>query len=98
MTEEKTIKKLQKEIRKLRVQREKGEQFLGPNWGVPVAVIGFAILFWVNDVAGVMITAIGLIWEFRHRRLKREAQKLIKDIDQRIKRKSRQVLKLKNKD
>ena len=96
MTEEKTIRKLQKEIRELRVHREKGEKFLGPNWGVPIAAIGFAVLFWVNDVAGVIIAVIGLILEYRHRRLKKEAQKLIKDIDQRIKRKSKRVLALKN--
>jgi hypothetical protein len=96
MTEEKTIKKLKKEIKELRLQRVKGEKFLGPNWGVPIIAIGFAILFWVNDVAGVIITVVGFIIEYRLRKLKKEAQLLIKNIDQKIKRKSKRILELKN--
>jgi hypothetical protein len=95
MTEEKTIKKLERDIRELRLQRDKGEKLLGPNWGVPIIAIGFAILFWVNDIAGVILTVIGFIIEYRLRRLKKEAQQVIKDIDQKIKRKSKRLLELK---
>jgi hypothetical protein len=95
MTEEETIKKLEKEIRKLRTQRIEAEKFLGPNWGVPLAAIGFAILFWINDVAGVIIIVIGFLIEYRLRKNKKAAQIVIKDIDQRIKRKSQRILALK---
>ena len=95
MTEEKTIKKLEKEIRALRIQRKEEEKHLGPNWGVPLAAIGFAVLFWINDLAGVLITVIGFLIEYHLRKRKNTAQMVIKDIDQRIKRKSRKVLELK---
>jgi hypothetical protein len=95
MTEEETIKKLEKEIRALRLQREEEEKFLGPNWGVPIVAIGFAILFWVNDLAGVVIVVIGFLIEYRLRKRKKAVQMIIKDIDQKIKRKSMRVLELK---
>ena len=95
MTEEETIKKLKKEIKALRIQRDEEEKYLGPNWGVPMAAIGFAILFWVNDVAGVIVTVIGFLLEYRLRQRKKKAQMVIKDIDQSIKRKSRKILALK---
>jgi hypothetical protein len=96
MTEEETIKKLEKEIRELRTQRIEAEKFLGPNWGVPLAVVGFAILFWINDLAGVVVIVIGFLIEYRLRKRKKAAQRVVKDIDQRIKRKSSRILALKN--
>ena len=95
MKEEETIKKLKKEIRALRIRREEEERFLGPNWGVLLLAIGFAVLFWVNDVAGVLITVIGFLIEYQLRKRKKTAQMVIKDIDQKIKRKSRRILELK---
>lgn len=95
MTEEKTIKKLEKEIKALRIRRKEEEKSLGPNWGVSIAAIGIAILFWVNDLAGVLIAVIGFLIEYNLRKRKKTAQMVIKDIDQKIKRKSRRILELK---
>jgi len=95
MTEEESIKKLEKEIKELRIRRIEEEKFLRQNWGVFIAAIGLATFIWVNDIAGVITFLIGFFVEFSLRKRKKAAQMVIKDIDQKIKRKSRRILELK---